>query len=1037
MNVLVKTVTGAAAMLLVASHSLATSSGYSIGLNFGADEYYSGAPAVASNAGTLASTAVAGVDAVKQANWNNLEFYEGYAENLTADNRGAAVTSTAVVYWNCNNTWSTTGRGEENNGFPTDSSDYVLMIGYLDTGDPTTTAVTFTGLPAQLTSGYDVYVYLLGGTGGNRGGGYRITDELGNTLKDYLIGDSAVSPTEFVRDPGFSHDDKGNYIVFRGLTAANIVVEATTEAPYGMVRAPINAIQLVAAAKDTAAPTVPANLTAELVGASFVDLKWDAATDNSGSVYYYELERGGTVVATHITGTTYRDATVGPASVYTYRVRAFDDSANASAYSAPLELSTLGEIEVRGVVKDEIYTGLTTTGALVSELLGDPNYPDNPAVTLYRTGPEGPAAYADGYGSRLSGWFTPSRSGSYIFFLSADDNAELYLSTDATTANKKLIAMESSWSNSREWITSSGGSTNEWKRSDQYADTQWPGGATINLTAGTKYYFEALHKEGGGGDNLGFTYSLVDDPLPKNGDAPFLGPEFSTMMNPLGANVTISQQPVNVTVAEGTTATFTVVATGVSPYDATLAYQWYRNGVQIRGAADATYTTPEVSLTADNGAKFKCYVAVAGAYVFTDEVTLTVATDTTPPKITRVKATSVSTLVVTFDEPVDPVSAQAVGNYGISGGVALTGATASESSVLLNTSALTVGSTYTLTVAGVKDRFGNAVPAGTTYSFSADVITYADVILADGPVLYYRFEETTGTTTKNYGTAGTAADGLWMSGLGPDVSSPTDVSSGNGPRPGEFLGFAADNRSGRFTGADTVGGDNLWVDAQQQLLNNLGAFSLEYWVKPANRVSDPTAFGTRIGIVGQNDAIEYGFIDQNTIQIWTPGGGSLNTTYSFPDNTWHHVATIADGRSIKNYFDGKFINQTTATTANYGNSTYNVHVGGGGAFDATGNFFTGEIDEVAIFQKAIPADRIAAHYKAGKEGGEAPGVDPVISGITRAGSSVVISYDGILQSTTSLTGAAWTDVVGAPTGAGQTHTVPATGEAQFFRATRQ
>ena len=37
-------------------------------------------------------------------------------------------------------------------------------------------------------------------------------------------------------------------------------------------------------------------------------------------------------------------------------------------------------------------------------------------------------------------------------------------------------------------------------------------------------------------------------------------------------------------------------------------------------------------------------------------------------------------------------------------------------------------------------------------------------------------------------------------------------------------------------------------------------------------------------------------------------------------------------------------------------------------YDGTGNFFTGDIDEVAIFDKAIPADRIAQHYKAGKEG---------------------------------------------------------------------
>src|SRR5205814_1186185 len=118
---------------------------------------------------------------------------------------------------------------------------------------------------------------------------------------------------------------------------------------------------------------------------------------------------------------------------------------------------------------------------------------------------------------------------------------------------------------------------------------------------------------------------------------------------------------------------------------------------------------------------------------------------------------------------------------------------------------------------------------------------------------------------------------------------------------------------------------------------------------PKNRVTDPGTFGTRIGIVGQNDAVEYGFIDANTIQIWTPNGGSLNTTYSFPDGEWHHVATIADGQSIKTYYDGVLAGSGGSAATDYGNSTYNVHIGGGGVYDAAGNWFTGNIDEVAIF----------------------------------------------------------------------------------------
>jgi len=535
-----------AAAILLAAQACASTTGYSLGLNFGADEYPD------SGAGRLEAAEIAGVEAVKQAHWNNLDGAAGSASNVTADDRGNAASTTVTVDWTCPNTWSTTGRGEENNGFPAGSPDHALMTGYLDTGDPTTTQVVIAGLPTQLTSGYDVYVYLTGGTGGNRGGGYRITDLVGETLRDYLVGDAPVMPAAYVRDIGLTHDDKGNYLVFRGLTAANIIVEATTEQPHGMVRAPLNAIQLVAAAKDVQAPSVPANLVATEVAGAYVELKWDASTDNSDA-FWYELERDGVVIATQV-GTTYRDAGVRPQTPYVYRVRAIDDSLNPSAFSAPLALTTLGEIEVIGTVKDEIYTGLDTAVGQVSALLEDPNFPDNPGAILYRTEPEGPVGYGDGYGSRLSGWFTPSRSGDYIFYLTADDNAELYLSTDATPANKKRIAAETAWSNTREWVASSGGSDNSAKRSDQYTATEWSGN-TISLTAGTKYYFETLQKEGGGGDNVGFTYSIVGEPEPANGDAPVIGTEYSGMVDPTGASVTITQQPVSTTAPEGTPVT--------------------------------------------------------------------------------------------------------------------------------------------------------------------------------------------------------------------------------------------------------------------------------------------------------------------------------------------------------------------------------------------------------------------------------------------------------------------------------------------------
>src|SRR5262249_41651983 len=145
-----------------------------------------------------------------------------------------------------------------------------------------------------------------------------------------------------------------------------------------------------------------------------------------------------------------------------------------------------------------------------------------------------------------------------------------------------------------------------------------------------------------------------------------------------------------------------------------------------------------------------------------------------------------------------------------------------------------------------------------------------------------------GAVAKNSGSTG--GDGAYYTGdeaTAGDGGTPSNAKGDPGPRPPDFKGFDASNRAATFGGPDALD----WVDTKNKFLDHLGAFPLEYWVKPDGR-SD---FPNRIGIVGQNDAIEYGFIDPNTIQIWTPNGGSLNTAYSFPDGEWHHIATIASG----------------------------------------------------------------------------------------------------------------------------------------------
>lgn len=60
--------------------------------------------------------------------------------------------------------------------------------------------------------------------------------------------------------------------------------------------------------------------------------------------------------------------------------------------------------------------------------------------------------------------------------------------------------------------------------------------------------------------------------------------------------VSVAAQPQNQTATEGGTATFSVSVNGDAPFQ----YFWYKNGQQIPGASNSSYTTPILSLS-DNG----------------------------------------------------------------------------------------------------------------------------------------------------------------------------------------------------------------------------------------------------------------------------------------------------------------------------------------------------------------------------------------------------------------------------------------------------
>lgn len=712
-------------------------------------------------------------------------------------------------------------------------------------------------------------------------------------------------------------------------------------------------------------------------------------------------------------------------------------SNNVNVVTSSNAVITVGQLVQVAGVQEKLWYGATRSDV-------ESGAQDNvtPSIQLVLSSFSSPEEQGDTFTERLNCLFKPSVTTNYTFFITSDDNSDLFVSTDSTPANKRMVAQETAWSNPFSWVTDDGGGSLSQKRSDRFVDpvTQASFSNGIPMVAGTSYYIEAVHNEGGGGDKVDVTFKIVGESDPVNGDLSRIT-AFTTAPYPMGLNggyIVVTNFPPSLNATQSLTATLTIGATSgyvgdTSSASPGIAYQWQSapagssTFANISGANGTSYTTPLLKLS-DNGTQYRVALIAGDASTNSSVATLTVTPDTIPPRpvsITGVGATA-RTIVLTFDELMDKTSAETPSGYVFNPGniVATNVSLGSDGmTVTIQTgTALPQNVTNVLTITGAKDLAGNLPAANTTISFSFQLLTYEADIRSDGPVAYFRFEEPIGTAVAtNSGSSG--IDGAYYTGDEASAGAggvPSAASGDPGPQPPAFQGFPENNHAATFDGP---AGTQRWVDAKAQYLQHRASFSLEYWVRPTNRVADPTAFGTRIGIVGQNDAIEYGFIDQNNIQIWTPNGGSLNTTYSFPDGEWHHVATIADGTSLKTYYDGVLKGTSSATTADYGNSAYNVHIGGS-VFDGTGNYFTGNIDEVAIFTNSIPAARIAEHYSAGKIGGSIivnVGVTPVLpSGngprltFSRSGATLTISWSpagGTLQTTSAFTSSTqWTDV---------------------------
>jgi hypothetical protein len=217
---------------------------------------------------------------------------------------------------------------------------------------------------------------------------------------------------------------------------------------------------------------------------------------------------------------------------------------------------------------------------------------------------------------------------------------------------------------------------------------------------------------------------------------------------------------------------------------------------------------------------------------------------------------------------------------------------------------------------------------------------YDQLVQASTPVGYWRLNEPAGACNLAVNSGVRAgSSGIYSGDALPGAEAP------RGPA---FFGFEDTNT------AVNLNGSNAFVASVSGLLNGLSQFSISGWIR---READQA---NRTGLWGQNDIVEMGYINNGTIQAWTDNG--LDVVNPFPNGTWAHLALVSEGSPgvLKMYTNGVLAGQRNHVLPV--TNAFRFQIGGGGVFDISRNFFLGQMDEVAVFDRALTASQIGAQY---------------------------------------------------------------------------
>jgi len=277
---------------------------------------------------------------------------------------------------------------------------------------------------------------------------------------------------------------------------------------------------------------------------------------------------------------------------------------------------------------------------------------------------------------------------------------------------------------------------------------------------------------------------------------------------------------------------------------------------------------------------------------------------------------------------------------------------------------------------------------------TAPTISYAQTVLADHPVAYWRLGETNGTVARD---SWGGNDGQFFNaslGLAGYSSNELDTAVGFG------LLASSDSYVGNIQGIDF------------STFANNATFSVEAWVNGGTQVAGAgiVTYGYGSGgeqfnlDTGSGGAHAYRFSVRDAINVAHNANGSIA-----PNSTWQHVVGVCDEpHGLLHLYVNGVNNADAAISGGIQMGTSPISIGSRQQnFASTYNMnFVGSIDEVAIYDYPLSPAQVLNHYTAG--------TNPVVTLYSeKSGANLVLTWSpGTLQSSTNVTGT-YTDVPGA------------------------